>query len=294
MTKRHDLYGLHFASVLLGGTALFSKLIPLSALDITAFRGAVAAVILAALIIASRKSFRLPLLAQYGAMGIGGVIFAIHWMTFFYSIQISSVAVGIIGLFTFPVITAVLEPLLDLRRPTGRTLATGGVVLLGVFLIGMEGGIRGDVVAGLSLAIFSAFLYAVRNILQRRRLQGVTGTQLMFYQSTITALVFIPFMRVGLGEISLYSWLLLLLLGSVFTALPHSMLAHGLRTISATSASFIMSLQVFYATIFAAIILAEIPGPATIAGGLLIVTASLYITLRVGRPAVAAPARAKD
>jgi len=283
MQNRHDLFGLHLAALLLGGTALFSKLIPLPAWDITALRSIIAALLLCALLAGTGGAFRLRSPAQYTAMGIGGVLFAFHWLTYFHAMQVSSVAIGVMALFTFPVITAVLEPLMDLRRPSPRSLATAAVVLLGVCLIGLEGSIQGNVVLGLLLGVVSAVLYSARNILQRRHLPGVSGTTLMFYQSLITAMICLPFLGASPGELSVNTWLLLLLLGTVFTALPHSLIAHGLRTINATSAAFILALQVFYATVLAAMVLSEIPGPATVAGGLLIVLASLYITLQVRR-----------
>ena len=34
-----------------------------------------------------------------------------HWITYFYALQLSNVALGMLSLFTYPVITALLEPL---------------------------------------------------------------------------------------------------------------------------------------------------------------------------------------
>lgn len=285
MTARSDLLGLHFAALLLGGTALFSKLIPLPALDITALRGVLATVLLALLLLATRRSFRLESRSQYLLMGAGGLLFAFHWLTYFYAMQVSSVAVGVIALFTFPVITALMEPLMDLKRPDKHSLAMSAVVLAGVGLIGLEGNIAGNVVLGLTLGVLSAIAYSARNILQRRKLMGVSGPVTMFYQCVITALVFLPFLGPTVAELSFNTWLLILLLSSVFTALPHSLIAHGLRSINATSASFILALQVFYATLLAALVLSEVPGPATIAGGLLIVLSSIYVTRQSRRSA---------
>ena len=38
----------------------------------------------------------------------GGVLIAIHWVTYFVALQLSSVAIGMLSLFTYPVITAIL------------------------------------------------------------------------------------------------------------------------------------------------------------------------------------------
>ena len=42
---------------------------------------------------------------------VAGVFLGTHWVTYFYALQWSNVAIGMLSLFTFPVITACLEPL---------------------------------------------------------------------------------------------------------------------------------------------------------------------------------------
>ncbi len=75
----------------------------------------------------------------------------------------------------------------------------------------------------------------------------------------------------------------------MFTAVPHTLITHALRRISATGVSFVLALQVPYATLLAALVLSEIPGPLAILGGTLVLGASLYVTAwqRRSAPAVA-------
>lgn len=288
---RPELYGLQLAAVLLAGTALFAKLVPLPALDITGLRGAVAALAVLAAMLWRRAPLRLPERRHYPAMLAGGLLFAVHWMTYFYAMQVSTVAVGVVALLTFPAITAMVEPpLLERRAPDRHALFAGLVVLAGVTLIGVESGLGGNVPLGLAVGVFSATLYTLRNLLQRRFLDGVSGPQVMLYQSAITALVFAPFLDLSPARVAPSTWGLLLLLGTVFTALPHTLITHGLRRLSATLVSFTLALQVPYATLLAALILDEIPGPMAIAGGLMVVGGSLYTTVqqrRAAAPAVA-------
>ncbi|QJX02810.1 hypothetical protein HML84_16885 [Alcanivorax sp. IO_7] len=49
------------------------------------------------------------------------------------------------------------------------------------------------------------------------------------------------------------------MLGTVFTAVPHTLITHGLRRLSATTVSFTLALQVPYATLLAALVLSETP-----------------------------------
>lgn len=293
MTKtnpaQRDLYGIHLAALMLACTALFSKFLPMSALDITALRGGVAALTLLAVLLISRARVALPSRRHYLAMAVGGVMFAVHWVAYFQAMQVSTVAVGVVALLTFPAITTVLEPLLERRKPARSSVFAGLVVLVGVTLIGLDGDLGGNVPLGLTIGIFSATIYSLRNLLQRHYLQGVSGPQVMLYQSAITALVLAPFLTVSAASIDLPTWGLVLLLGTLFTAVPHTLITHGLRRLNATTVSFVLALQVPYATLLAALVLMEIPGPLALAGGTLVVTGSVYATLAIQRaaPAVA-------
>src|SRR5690606_39530892 len=41
-----------------------------------------------------------------------GLCFGIHWVSYFYALSLSSVAIGMLAIYTYPVITSFLEPVL--------------------------------------------------------------------------------------------------------------------------------------------------------------------------------------
>lgn len=41
---------------------------------------------------------------------LGAILLGVYWVTYFYTLQLSNIAIGMLPIFTFPVITAVLEP----------------------------------------------------------------------------------------------------------------------------------------------------------------------------------------
>ena len=43
---------------------------------------------------------------------LSGVLMGMHWITYFISLKLSSVAIGMLSVFTYPVITTFLEPLM--------------------------------------------------------------------------------------------------------------------------------------------------------------------------------------
>jgi drug/metabolite transporter (DMT)-like permease len=41
-----------------------------------------------------------------------GLLMCVHWVTYFHAMQVSTVAIGMIALYTYPVMSVLLEPLI--------------------------------------------------------------------------------------------------------------------------------------------------------------------------------------
>lgn len=159
LNNRTGLLELHIAVLLFGGTALFSKLIPLSALDITLLRCFIAAIVLALLVKSMGSRLRLNSQRDYFvAIGLG-VIVSLHWVTYFASMQLSSVAIGMIAFFTYPVMTVLIEPLFTKTQLKRADLLSGLVVLIGVGLLIPEATLGNDVTLGIAVGVLSAMFY---------------------------------------------------------------------------------------------------------------------------------------
>lgn len=279
---REGLWAVHAAIVLMGVTALFSKWVDLSALLITLIRSGIAALALGLLLLSRRKSLRLQRAADYPMALVLGVLLASHWVTYFHSMQVSSVAVGIIALHTFPVITVFLEPLFHGERLQPRDVMAALLMLTGIYLLVPGFELHSATVQGVLWGVLSAFLYALRNVLQRHYFHRNPAGHALFYQAIVVALVLLPFAGGEVDSVTSTQWLQLALLGVFFTALPHTLFAHSLRRLRAKTASLIASLQVVYATVFAAVLLGEVPRLPTVAGGALVVAGALFETYRSG------------
>lgn len=276
---KRSLINMHLTVMLLGGTALFSKLIPLSAVDITFGRSLPAFILLFLFVKLSGESLKLNNTKDY-FIGVGlGIIMAVHWVTYFASMQYASVSVGIIALFTFPVITVLLEPLFEKIRIRWQDIASTLVVLLGIWLIVPSTSLSDEVTLGVLIGIFSAFLYAIRNLMHRKYFSHYSGSKAMAYQTMTICPVLVLFLSNDVGTMSLETAALLLLLGTVFTALPHAMIATALKHLRAKTFSLVACMQPFYGVIFAIIVLNESPRWQTLLGGLLVISAAIYETV---------------
>jgi drug/metabolite transporter (DMT)-like permease len=276
---KKSLISLHITVMLLGGTALFSQLIPLGSIDITFARSVFACLLLFAVAKLSGDRLRLNSNRDYFiAFGLG-IIMAVHWVTYFMAMQLSSVSVGIIALFTFPVITVLIEPYFEKNRLLWQDIASALVVLAGIALIVPDASLENDVTLGVIVGIFSAFLYAIRNLLHRHYFSHYSGAKAMAWQTLIVCPTLLFFVSDELVQIDLNTLWLLLALGTFFTAIPHAMIATALQHLRAKTFSLVACMQPFYAILFAMILINEQPTWQTLVGGLLVISAAIYETI---------------
>lgn len=273
----------HSAVFLFGMTALFSKLINLTALEITLLRSIFAVVALWLVMRYQGLAVKLDSRRDYYIALLLGVLLATHWVTYFHAMQVSSVVVGVIALFTFPVITVFLEPLFHGGRPDITDILSALAVLFGIYLLVPSFSIDDNTTRGVLWGVFSALLFSLRNIIQVRYFSGYPAKQALLYQIAITFLLLLPFGAQTVPQVSHMQWVKLLVLGVVFTALPHTQFAFGLRYFKAKTASLIACLQVVYAAVFAGLILGEWPDLTTVLGGLIVVVAAMFETYSTGR-----------
>jgi drug/metabolite transporter (DMT)-like permease len=281
--EQQSLLYLHIAVFLFGGTALFSKLIGLPALDITVYRTAIAATALLTLLILQKKRLTLLNLKDYAIALLLGCIVGIHWVTYFSAMQMAGVTVGVIALFTYPVITVFIEPLFTKSTPKIKDIITAVVVVIGIVLLIPEVSLGNQVTLGIIIGVISAVFFALRNVLHKRYFSHYSGPHAMFYQTLVACLMLCLFIEVPPTQVSQSDWLLLLLVGIIFTATPHAFFASSLRHLSATTAGLISCLQPLYGSVLAFIVLHERPNIWTIMGGLLVISAALFETWSVSR-----------
>ena len=102
----------------------------------------------------------------------------------------------------------------------------------------------------------------------------------MAWQILLVCICLVPLSTGGLPDAQLSTWGLLIALGTVFTALPHALIAASLTHLKATTFSLIACMQPFYGVILAVILLGEAPGWKTLLGGILVTSASVYETVK--------------
>ncbi len=281
--QQQSLIYLHIAVLLFGGTALFAKLIGLNALDITAYRAAIAGLAICVLLTLQKKPIKLHRAKDYVIAILLGVAVGIHWVTYFAGMQLAGITVGMLAFFTYPVITVFLEPLFNKSKPKTKDIISAVVVIFGIYLLIPNVNLGDDITLGVVTGVVSALFFALRNITHKRYFSEYGGPQTMFYQTLVASLMLCAFIEVPITKINDTDLILLLIAGVVFTAMPHSLFAASLKHLSAATAGLISCLQPLYGTILAIIILHERPSVMTLIGGALIVSAACFETWSISR-----------
>lgn len=222
--------------------------------------------------IASRKDFF--------TIALSALLMGAHWITYFYALKLSNVAIGMLSLFTYPIFTALLEPFFMKVKFDPFYIPLGFLVILGIYMLAPEFNLESTHVQGGLFGLFSALCYALRNIISKKLITRYNGTRIMLYQVTIIGIVLAPSLYfMGTSNISTqFSYVLMLAL--ITTALGHTMLVSSLKYFSVSTSSIINSVQPVFGIIIAFIFLNEIPTLNTYIGGSLILATVVIESIR--------------
>ncbi|NNL16326.1 MAG: EamA family transporter [Flavobacteriaceae bacterium] len=214
---------------------------------------------------------------------VSSLFLGAHWITYFYSLKLSNVAIGMLSLFTFPVITALLEPIFIKIKFDPIHIILGLLVLLGIYILAPEINFESEYFKGILLGILSAVFYSIRILILKQHIVSYNGTMLMLYQLVILTIVLLPVLfLMDTSEIkSQYPYVLILAL--VTTAIGHTLFVKSLNHFKASTASIITSIQPIFGIIIAYFFLKEIPTWNTLIGGLIILSTVIIESVRSSR-----------
>jgi drug/metabolite transporter (DMT)-like permease len=203
---------------------------------------------------------------------ISGLFMGAHWVTYFYALQLSNVAIGMLSLFTYPIITALLEPLFFKTKLNTSNVFLGFLVLIGIYFLTPEFNIENNYTQGVIFGLISAVFYSLRNILMKKKIANYHGSMLMFYQMIVISLVLWPTIFMFNITPNFNDWSALLILALLTTAIGHTLFVISFKNFSISTASIMSSIQPIYGVLFAMLFLNEIPTSTTIIGGILILS----------------------
>jgi drug/metabolite transporter (DMT)-like permease len=287
MKIQSGLIQVHAAVVLFGLAGLFGKWLALPPALIVLGRVVFASAALAAILLLSGRGFRIRSRRDGFLFLLQGLILALHWALFFRSIQVSSVAVGLLSYASFPIFTVFLEPVFFKERLDQLHILMAGLCLGGILLIVPRFDLADATVRGLAYGLAAGLTFSILSLVNRFLTTRYDSLKIAFGQDLAAALILSPVLLASRPALSARALLLLAILGLFCTALAHTLFIGSLRRIKAQTAALISSLEPVYGMAAAALFLGERWAIRTVLGGAVILGATLAVSWRSRRPSSA-------
>lgn len=280
MSQQSAVIYLYLAVSILSVTGILSKLIPADAISITQMRCTIALVGFLFFAMIFGRSLRLSKRADFAGVFVLAVLMGLHWMTFFHAMQVSTIVIGMLSFYSYPLITVIVEPFFSKKSWQLADIIAALIVTLGVavLVVDFDGSAKANnAIAGVLWGVASAFFMALRNLIQKYRYAHISSGNLMFYQVAIIALVSLPLLKVEtVSHFVLNDWLLVLALGLGVTAGGHTLLVACLKQLPAKTVALIGCMQPVIAAFIGWLVIAEVPSPQVYVGGAIILGVALF------------------
>jgi drug/metabolite transporter (DMT)-like permease len=274
-----NLFQLNFAVLIISTSGTLGRYIELPVPMIIFLRAAIGGVFLYLFCKWRKMSFTIQT-KDRKTIFFSGVLMGLHWITYFIALKLSSVAIGMLSVFTYPIITTFLEPIMLGSKFKKSNLLLGLMVLVGIYFLAPEISLENDQFKAIVFGVFSALCYSIRNIYMKSKAAEYEGSILMVYQLIIVTVllspIFIVYDTTGL-ESSLPAVLILALLT---TATGHTLFIYSFRNFTISAASIISGVQPVYGIVIGMIVLSEYPALNTVFGGILILGTVVIESIR--------------
>lgn len=250
-------------AVLWSSGGLLIKAVDWPPLAIAGFRSAIAAVVIRLAFRGQRLTYSRPQLI--GAAGYAGTV-----MLFVASTKLTTAANAILLQYTAPVFVALLAAWFLGEKPRPADWLTIGVVFAGMVLFFQDkmsaGGLLGNM-----LALCSGFTMAVMGVAMRHQKDGSPfGSVLLGNVATVVC--GLPFILAA-PQPGLTGWAALIALGCFQLGLSYVLYSIAVKHVTALEAILITTIEPILNPVWVFLLIGEQPGPWSIAGGFVIITA---------------------
>ena len=183
LKSRYYIEGV-LAAILFGSTPVFIKKVTANAITIGLIRLSIATVCMYFLFIGIKKLKALEK-KDWKALMLIGLVFGIHWVSYFWAVKISTPSIAILGLTCFGIYLILLGWIFQGKKPSWLEWFTVLMAVGGNLLIVPEFSLRNDINVGLGSGLFFAMLHFLQqknaHILSYTRAFGQYGFGLVFF-----------------------------------------------------------------------------------------------------------------
>ncbi|WP_299464790.1 EamA family transporter [uncultured Microscilla sp.] len=272
MKQTKHLIELNIALVFLSTSGVLGKLVTTTPAYTIFWRCVIAALALAGYV-HFQKLWQKPKAKETRFWLISGAFFGLHMIFYFYAIGVSTVAIAFISLFTYPIITTLIEPLFFKQKFDWFNLISAVLIAVGIVIMTPEFSLKNNTTLGVLLGVIAAAMLALRNLMSKHYMQerNVSGSVVMLYQLIVSVVVLLPALVGNYGQNSWQNMGYIALLGVATTAVGHTVFISKIRYFKASTQSIIAGVQPIYGIVWAVLLIGEKLPLRTIIGGSIII-----------------------
>lgn len=226
-----------------------------------------------------KESLKLDNTKDYIAIIATGIVLAIHWVTFFHSIQTSTVAIGAITFTTFPLFITFIEPIVFHEKLKIKSIIRALFVFLGVMITVPEFSLDNQMTIGILWGMISSFTYAIATMANRYFSKKYTSRTVCIYEQGTAALVLLPSFFLVPAVWRVQDVIGIIFVGCICTAFAYSFYITAQRRVKAQTAGIIAGMETVYGIFFAFVLLGEVPTVRELIGGAMILGISILTSL---------------
>ena len=264
-----------------GTLAPFVRQIGVSSGELALYRAILAAGFIGIFLLVTRQRIALAALKkELILLLISGMAMGFNWILLFEAYRYTTVSVATLSYYFAPVIVTVVSPLLFREKLTGRQILCFVASTVGLVLITGIGNLSGDRnLIGILFGLGAACLYATVMLLNKfiKNVEGIHRTFLQFLAAVVVLIPYVAFSGgTSLGNLQMAGWVNLLIVGLVHTGITYCMYFSSLKELPGQKAAILSYIDPLVAVLVSVTVLGEAMTAGQIAGGILILAATLW------------------
>lgn len=271
---------LHIAVMLFGLSGVIGQFVEISSVMVALGRVISSSLLLFLITIAKKDTLKLSSKKDYGLIILTGIVMAVHWTTFFQSIQVSSVAIGTITFSTFPLFLTFFEPLIFHEKLRRQNIFTAVTLMIGVIITIPEFSIENNTTVGIIWGMVCSFTYAIMTLANRYFSSRYTGRIICLYEQGTAAIVLLPALFIMKTQWRIPDIIGVAFIGFICTAFAYSLYVSAQKNVKAQTAGIISGMETVYGILYALLFLGEIPSGRELVGGAVILGVAMYSSLK--------------
>ena len=274
-----DVLYLNIAVMLFGLAGVVARYIQIPSILVASGRVISSSVLLFVILKIRKRDIRLESRRDYLLIMFIGCVLAVHWTSFFQSVQVSTVAIGTMMSVTFPMFVTFIEPAVFREKLRARNVLAAMILIFGVFITVPEFTLANNMTRGILWGLLASFTYAVMTVGNRYFASKYDGMTVCFYEQGTAAVVLLPALLSVNAVWRPLDVTLIIFVGTVCTALAYTLYVTAQKRVRAQTAGIITGMETVYGILYAMVLLGEVPSVREIAGCSIIIAVAIYTSV---------------